>query len=128
MALWNSIRNKTQNNRTWKALLIDYRTSETPKSLSGKYLDIVTFYFDNVYMSRIFKFYETPKGLLIVTNPSLFLKQKVLIPWELIQPTQLHNVSWATMQGLTVVNDDLVKIDITRMDFIHFIRNHLSNN
>ena len=39
--IWRSMRNKALNNKIWVALLREYKTQETPKTLSGAYLDIV---------------------------------------------------------------------------------------
>ena len=124
--IWQRMRTTATKNKTWLALLSTYKTEETPQSLSGTYLEIINLYFDEDLMERIYKFYNTPKGLLITLRRDFFIKQSVLIPWNAIEPTKLNNNRMlATMQCLKVANAEAAKIEITRGDYIQHIRNHL---
>ncbi len=122
LVIWQYMRSTAQNNRSWKTLLAEYSTMETSKTLSGRYLNIITCYFDERYLKRIYKFYDTPKGLLISPSPQFFIKQSVLIPWQAIETGELHNRGYATMQRLKFEKAEAAKIDITRADFIQYIQ------
>jgi|GEM_PF-5415854 len=124
--IWQRIRTGTLNHKTWIAMRHAYPTLETPEELSASPLDIVFFYFDDAYMKRNFKFYHTTKGLLITPGSGLFSQQKVLIPWNAIEPTDLLQRDIGTMQRLRIANTKVTRIDITRTDFIQYIRPHLS--
>lgn len=126
LLIWQHIRSGTLNHKTWRALLHAYPTTETPKELSAVSLDIVFFYFDDVYMKRNFKFYRTTRGLLITPSPGLFSQEKVLIPWKAIEPTELQQRGIGTMQRLKIANTKVTKIDFTRTDFVQYIRPQLA--
>ncbi|MBX2874358.1 MAG: hypothetical protein KTR30_19715 [Saprospiraceae bacterium] len=125
LLIWQYMRDWTANNKTWRALLSAYKTSETNKTLSGKYLDIVFYYFDKEYVRRIYKFYETSEGLLITPSSQFFLKQNVLVPWSAIDPTELQQRDIGTMQRLEIANTGPAKIDIIRTDFLQYIKPYL---
>lgn len=128
LLIWQHMRNWTMNNRTWRALLSAYRTSETAKTLSGTYLEIVTYYFDKEYVRRIYHFYETTEGLLILPSSQFFIKQAVLIPWSAIEPTELQQRDMGTMQRLVIAKTGSAKIDISRIDFLRYIKPHLGSD
>lgn len=126
LLIWQHIRTGTLNHTTWVALRQAYPTMETPENLSATSLNIVFFYFDDAYMKRNFKFYHTAKGLLITPGLGLLSQQKVLIPWNAIEPTDLQQRDIGTMQRLRIANTSVTKIDITRTDFIQYIKPHLA--
>lgn len=113
------------NNMTWRALLSVYPTSEDVKSLSAVPLNIVYNYFDGFYFKRVFKFYKTADGLLIFPSRQFLIKQSVLIPWSALKPTELEQRDMGTMQKLEVADTVLAKMEITRIDFVQFIRPEL---
>ncbi|NET37626.1 MAG: hypothetical protein F6K19_37345 [Cyanothece sp. SIO1E1] len=121
----NRMREGILNNTTWRALVAAYQTSEDAKTLSGVSLNIVYYYFNGAYFKRIFRFYKTTEGLLIIPSAQFFIKQRVLIPWSALKPTKLQQRDMGTMQHLEVADTILAKIEITRIDFVQYIRPEL---
>lgn len=72
LVIYNRMREGILNNITWRALLSTYPTTKDAKSPSVVPLKLVYNYFDGVYFKRIFKFYKTDEGLLIVPVHSFY--------------------------------------------------------
>ncbi len=123
--IYNRMREGILNNKTWRALLSAYPTTEDAKSLSAVPLNLVYNYFDGIYFKRIFKFYRTADGLLIIPSAQFFIKQSVLIPWSALKPTGLQQRYIGTMQELEVAGAVLAKMEIRRADFVQHIRSEL---
>ncbi|NRB52706.1 MAG: hypothetical protein HRU41_33910 [Saprospiraceae bacterium] len=126
LVIYNRMREGILNNNTWRALLSTYPTTKDAKSPSVVPLNLVYNYFDGVYFKRIFKFYKTDEGLLIVPSAQFFIKQRVLIPWSALKPTGLQQRNLGTMQELEVADVVLAKMEIMRTDFVQHIRPQLA--
>lgn len=120
--IWQRMRAGTLENKTWRTLLLGYKTVATPKELSGEYLNIIWVYLDDKYTKRVYKFYATPEGLLITPAPLLFSKENVLIPWAAIEPGELLQRDMGTMRRLQIADLSSAQLDIYRGDFIQYIR------
>lgn len=124
LVVWH-IHGTAMNDRLWRALLLEYKTLETPKTLQGTYLNIIYCYLGDRYMKRLYKFYETPDGLMITTSLWGFNRQSVQIPWEAIEPTEIHTRPMGTMRGLKIAQVDVDQINISRADYNQYIKRHI---